>query len=153
MDVAQTIASHIEGVRELEGFLMRITSEAEIKNELVTVEMAERLLKISRPADGPTRIVTPNEVVSLISDYYGVGVQQLKGERRTKTVVWPRQILMHILRTDLKLPLEEVGRLIGGRDHTTVMHADKKVILAMQADQAVHNQIGDIKKKLLTEVR
>ena len=150
MDVAQAIASYIEGVRELEGFLMRITSEAEVKKEPVTVEMVERLLKISQPADGQARIVTPNEVINLIANYYGLGVQQLKGERRTKAVVWPRQILMHLLRTDLKLPLEEVGRLIGGRDHTTVMHADKKVVLAMQTDQAVHNQIGDIKKKLLT---
>ncbi len=153
MEVAQAIASHIEGVRELEGFLMRLTTEAEIKNEPVTVEMAERLLKITRPVNGLTRIVTPNEVINLVANYYGIGVQQLKGDRRTKTVAWPRQILMHILRTDLKLPLEEVGRLIGGRDHTTVMHADKKVVSLMQTDQAVHNQIGDIKKKLLTEGR
>lgn len=150
MDVAQAIASHVEGVRELEGFLMRLTSEAEIKNEQVSVAMAERLLKINRPADGQSKIVTPNEVINLVAEYFGVGVQQLKGERRTQTIAWPRQILMHLLRTDLKLPLEEVGRLIGGRDHTTVMHADKKVVLAMQTNQVIHNQIGDIKKKLLT---
>ncbi len=150
MDVAQVIATHIEGVRELEGFLMRVASEAEFKKEPVSVEMVERLLKIGRPADGRSKIVTPNEVINLVAEYFGVGVQQLKGERRTQTIVWPRQILMHLLRTDLKLPLEEVGRLIGGRDHTTVMHADKKVLTAMREDAFVHNQIGDIKKKLLT---
>lgn len=150
MGVAQAIASHIEGVRELEGFLMRVTSEAEIKKEPVSVEMVERLLKITRAADGQARIVTPNEVINLVATYFGVGVQQLKGERRTQAIAWPRQILMYLLRTDLKLPLEEVGRLIGGRDHTTVMHADKKVVLAMQEDASIHNQIGDIKKKLLT---
>lgn len=152
MDVAQAIASHIEGVRELEGFLMRVTSEAEIKKEPVSVEMVERLLKITKPAEGQSKIVTPNEVINLVADYFGVGVQQLKGERRTQIIAWPRQILMHLLRTDLKLPLEEVGRLIGGRDHTTVMHADKKVILAMQENASIHNQIGDIKKKLLTSL-
>ncbi|KKU69134.1 MAG: Chromosomal replication initiator protein DnaA [Candidatus Amesbacteria bacterium GW2011_GWA1_47_20] len=150
MNVAQAVASHVEGVRELEGVLMRLTTESEIKNEPITVEMAERLLKISKLADGVTRIVTPNEVINLISGYFGVGVQQLKGEKRTKTIAWPRQILMHLLRTDLELPLEEVGRLIGGRDHTTVMHADKKVIAMMQSDQSIHNQIGDIRKKMLT---
>lgn len=150
MGVAQAIASHIEGVRELEGFLMRVTSEAEIKKEPISVELVERLLKITRAVDGPARIVTPNEVINLVAEYFGVGVQQLKGERRTQAIAWPRQVLMHLLRTDLKLPLEEVGRLIGGRDHTTVMHADKKVVLAMQEDASIHHQIGDIKKKLLT---
>ncbi len=150
MDVAQAIASHIEGVRELEGFLMRVTSEAEIKKEPVSVEMVERLLKISTPTNGQSKIVTPNEVINLVAEYFGVGVQQLKGVRRTQTIAWPRQVLMHLLRTDLKLSLEEVGRLIGGRDHTTVIHADKKVLMAMQGDLSIHNQIGDIKKKLLT---
>ena len=150
MDVAQVIATHIDGVRELEGFLMRLTSEAEVKKEPVSVGMVERLLKITGSSEGQARIVTPNEVINLVAGYFGVGVQQLKGERRTQTIAWPRQILMHLLRTDLKLPLEEVGRLIGGRDHTTVMHADKKVISAMQEDVSIHNQIGDIKKKLLT---
>ena len=149
MDVAQAVASHIEGVRELEGFLVRLLTEAETKNEAVSMEMVERLLKITQPENGRARIITPTEVINLVAQYYGVGVQQIKGERRTKAVVWPRQVLMYILRNDLKLPFEEVGRLIGGRDHTTVMHADGKVGQIMKDDSVVYNQVVEIKKKLL----
>ena len=149
MDVAQAVASHIEGVRELEGFLVRLLTEAETKNEAVSMEMVERLLKITQRDSGSARIITPTEVINLVAQYYGVGVQQIKGERRTKAVVWPRQVLMYILRNDLKLPFEEVGRLIGGRDHTTVMHADGKVGQIMKDDSVVYNQVVEIKKKLL----
>ena len=149
MNVAQAVATHIEGVRELEGFLVRLLTEAETKNETVSMEMVERLLKITQPSRGNARIITPTEVINLVAQYYGIGVQQIKGERRTKTVVWPRQVLMYILRNNLKLPFEEVGRLIGGRDHTTAMHADGKVGQIMKDDSAIYNQVAEIEKKLL----
>ena len=93
--------------------------------------------------------MTPNEVFNVVSEYYGVGVQALKGEKRTKTIAWPRQILMYILRNELRLPFDEVGRLVGGRDHSTVMHADGKVRGVLKSDTVVHKEITEIKKKLL----
>lgn len=149
IDLARLIAEHIEGLRELEGFLVRLLSEVEINHQPLDRQTVERLLHLSRPTNGQGRIVTPAEVINAVSTFYGVGVQQLKGERRTKTIVWPRQILMHLLHSELKLPLEEVGRLVGGRDHTTVMHANDKVKKILVTDPTFKDQLTDIKRKLL----
>ena len=148
MEAARVIAESVEGLRELEGFLVRLLGEVEMKKEVVSVEMVERLLKIAHHNNGQARIITPNEIMNLVGNYFGVGLGQLKGDRRMKNIVWPRQILMYLLRTDLKLPQEEVGRLVGGRDHTTVIHATGKVTRMMLDDEAINKQIGDIRRKL-----
>lgn len=149
IELAKLVAGHLTGQRELEGFLIRLSSETQLSQQGPTVELVEKLLKVSHPTNGQARIVTVVEVINLISNYYGVGVQQLKGDRRTKNIVWPRQILMHLLRADLKLPFEEVGRLIGGRDHTTVMHADTKVVREAAANPGFGAQLQLLRKQLL----
>lgn len=148
MEIAQTIAMNIEGVRELEGFLTKLISETELANEAISKDKAEQLLKLNMHRNQTTKIVTPAEVISLIGNFYGVGIQQLKGERRTKMLAWPRQILMYVLHTELKLPLEEVGRLIGGRDHTTVIHACDKVKVELEMNITFQNELTEIKRKI-----
>lgn len=150
MEVAQTIAANIDGVRELEGFLIKASTDAEIRKELINKNRVEEILKVANSGNSEVRVVTPNEVFSAVGNFYGIGVSQLKGERRTKTIVWPRQILMYILRYDLKLPLDEVGRLIGGRDHTTVLHGSEKVSLVLETDQNLKRELGEIKRKIFT---
>ncbi len=149
IELARLAAEHIEGLRELEGFLVRLASEVSAQNQPPSIEMAEKLLRLPQTINGRPKIITPSEVINLISAYYGVGVQQLKGPRRTQTIAWPRQILMHLLRADLHLPFEEVGRLIGGRDHTTVMHADDKVKHQALTSPQFLAQLEDIRKRLL----
>ena len=150
IDLARFAAEHVPGLRELEGLLIRLTSEMTMSQMPLSLELIQKQLHITPAGNGPARIVTPTEVITLISTYYGVGVQQLKGDRRTKTIVWPRQILMYILRTDLKLPFDEVGRLIGGRDHTTVLHADSKVRRELEASTQLQAQVEEIRRQLLT---
>ncbi|MDO8488097.1 MAG: chromosomal replication initiator protein DnaA [bacterium] len=150
IEIARLVAEHIEGLRELEGFLVRLESEMSLRQIPLSPQLVERLLNLSRPSFNQSKIITPTEVIGLVSSYYGVGVQQLKGDRRTRTIAWPRQILMHLLRTDLKLPLDEVGRLIGGRDHTTVMHADAKVKTEALQNPNFQSQLSDIRNRLLT---
>jgi chromosomal replication initiator protein len=150
MEAAQTMANLIEGIRELEGVLTRVNTEAEITGVSISKTLVEKALKISSRPNISARIVTPNEVIELVSQYYGVNTSQIKGERRTKTIVVPRQILMYLLRFDLKLPLEEVGRLIGGRDHTTVMHATEKIGLQITQDEGIKNQIEILRSKILS---
>ncbi len=147
MTEAQTIASHIEGVRELEGFLVRLINENSISVKSLA-ENIDKLLKISK-TETSRKILTPAEVINFVGGYYGVGVQQIKSERRTKTLVGPRQILMHLLRNDLRLPTEEVGRLLGGRDHSTVMYGDEKIKLNLKSDVLLQQQLQEIKHKLL----
>jgi len=151
IELAKIAAEQITGLRELEGFLIRLMSQAENSHTPINEELVRKLLNIGTPQNGHiNRIITPSEVMTIVGNYYGVGVQLLKGEKRTKNIVWPRQILMYILRTDLKLSQEEVGRLVGGRDHSTVIHATDKVISRLQDDNQLKNQLADIKRKLLT---
>ena len=129
--------------------MARLSSETQLTKASPTVELVEKLLKVSRPINGQARIVTVVEVINLISNYFGVGVQQLKGDRRTRNIAWPRQILMYLLRADLKLPFDEVGRLVGGRDHTTVMHSNTKVTREAATNPDFHAQLQSLRKQLL----
>ena len=106
-------------------------------------------LKVKKRDNGARKMVTPNEIMAMVGDYFGVGVGQLKGERRTKTVAWARQITMYLLREDMKLAQEEVGRLLGDRDHTTVLYAEGKIRLALEEDEKLRGQLSDMRRKLL----
>lgn len=150
MDVAQAVASNIEGVRELQGFLMQLITEAAVKQKQINKELADELLKIKKgPGNGTTKMVTPTDVIGLVGNFYGVGIQQLKGERRTKLVAGPRQVAMYFLRYQLNLPWEEVGRLLGGRDHTTAMHGADKIKMNLETDVGLKFQVDEIKKRVL----
>ncbi len=148
MEVAQAVAINTEGVRELEGVLIKLLTEAEMLGQKPSVEMAERIMKVSQTRSNNARVITPNEVIQLVCDFFGVGVAQIKGERRNKTVVWPRQILMYLLRIDMRLPQEEVGRLIGGRDHTTVIHATEKIKLELEKNEQLRSQVDNLMKRM-----
>ena len=78
-----------------------------------------------------------------------MGGKKIKGDGGKKNIVWPRQILMFLLRKDLDLPQEEVGRLVGGRDHSTVIHATEKVEAAMKLDNRTEGVINDLRKRML----
>jgi chromosomal replication initiator protein len=78
------------------------------------------------------------------------GSAALKGERRTRTIALPRQILMYLLRQDLRLPLEEVGRLIGGRDHTTVLHAADKVRGEIEINHKFQSELSEVRKTIFS---
>ena len=148
MDIAQTIAAHIEGVRELQGFLVKLETEERVRGKPMIKEEVERLLELPQTGNGKMRVITPAEVINVVGSYYGVGVQQLKGERRLKTIVWPRQVLMYLLRNDLRLPLEEVGRLVGGRDHSTVLHAEGKVKSELTDNHRFQAELAELRRKI-----
>jgi chromosomal replication initiator protein len=146
MDLAQMIAENIEGVRELQGFLSKVETEEKLRGKKITREDLEQILKIKERENRRSQVVTPAEVMNVVGSFYGVGIQQLKGERRTKIIVWPRQILMYLLRQDLRLPLEEVGRLVGGRDHTTVLHATDKVRGEIEQNHKFQSELAEVRK-------
>lgn len=150
MEMAQLIATHIEGVRELQGVLVRIATHMELTHQPLSEQMITEVLKITPTSNGIAKVVTPTEVMNVVGNFYGIGVQQLKGERRTKMVAWPRQILMYLLRQELRLPLEEVGRLVGGRDHTTVLHAADKVRVELEKNERFKSEMQDIKRRIFS---
>ncbi len=149
MKLAQMVAAEIEGVRELEGFLTKLNTELVFAKRELNSELISTLLKIKHQSENTTRLMTPTEMINIISGFYGVGVQQIKGERRTKAVAWPRQVLMYFLHKIMRLSLEEAGRMIGGRDHTTVLHGSNKVELMIEEDERIASEVREIRKRIV----
>lgn len=149
MDLIQLIAANIDTARKLEGFLVKLTSEARSQNRMIDREMIERL--ISKGVDSVNNItkkIDPNAVINAVAKYYSLGKRSLLGDSRARPIAQPRQILMYLLRTTLGLPLQEVGRLVGGRDHTTVMHAVDKITNLNSSSVDIRQDIQGIKNFL-----
>lgn len=142
----QMIAANSESARKIEGILTRILTEIHLKNIIVTNEMIESMFSKSLETSGNVTKSSPDEVIEAVSRYYQVGKRVLLGEKRSRPIARPRQVLMYLLRTHLGIPLEEVGRLIGGRDHTTVIHAVEKISELATTDVQIREDILKIKR-------
>jgi chromosomal replication initiator protein len=150
MDIVQLIASNIESARKIEGFLVRLSSEAKLNNiNTINEEVVTSILgKGISDTNEKSKSIAPNEVVDAVSDHYSIGKRALFGKSRTQLIARPRQVLMYMLRTQLQLPLQEIGRMIGGRDHTTVMHAVNKITTLASENVQIREDIQGIKNKL-----
>lgn len=144
MDLVQLIAGNIESARRIEGFLVRLASEAKLKNTEIGQELVESLFGKGVETDGQLVKTNPSEVINAVSKYFSVGKRTLLGTSRARPIAHPRQMLMYILRTHLSLPLQEVGRLVG-RDHTTVIHAVDKITHLASNDVQIRQDIRGIK--------
>lgn len=149
METAQLIANHIEGIRELQGFLSMFMTSFNNQPLDLSVERAKVLLKIPSNGTGVTKLVSPQDVLGMICTFYGVTLSQLKSERRTKSLAWPRQVAMYFLNREMNMAQEEVGRIIGGRDHSTVIHARDKVLLELETNEGFKREFDSLKKKIL----
>lgn len=148
MDVAQLIAGNITSTRRLEGFLIRLITESRIKNELITPELTAALLGTVNSEIIPKRLVRPKEVLSAVANFYGFKNTDLLSSRRPKKLALARQILMYLLRSELKMPLMDIGQFIGNRDHTTIMHGVGKITKLLSESEELRVDIMGIKRKL-----
>lgn len=148
MDVAQLIAGNITSTRKLEGFLIRVMTEVKTKNIPLTPEFVSALLGQTSGEVISHRIVKPKEVISAVGFWYNLKMADLCGPRRLKSMAGPRQVLMYILRTELKIPLMEIGQILGGRDHTTVMYGVEKITNTLPTSEQLRVDITGIKQKL-----
>src|SRR4030043_684353 len=139
------VAGNIDSARKLEGFLVRLSSEARLRNSEINEELVGSLLGKRGEENGQPIKASPADVVNSVAKYYSLGKRSLLGASRARPVARPRQILMYLLRTQLQLPLVEVGRLVGGRDHTTVMHAVEKISFLLSNDVQIRQDILGIK--------
>ena len=142
----QMIAANSESARKIEGILTRILTEIHIKNIVVTNELIESMFTKSLDTSGKVTRSTPDEVIEAVSKYYQIGKRLLLGESRARPIARPRQVLMYLLRTHLGIPLEEIGRIVGGRDHTTVMHAVEKISNLATNDVQIREDVLKIKR-------
>jgi chromosomal replication initiator protein len=147
-DIAALIAGNINSAREIQGFIVKLFTQVNFKGAQIDPDLIQSLL--GKSADTGDRVIKANpiDVISTISKYYSIKKRDLLGESRARPIARPRQVLMYILKTQLGLPLEEVGRLVGGRDHTTVMHAVDKITQLASESGDIRGDIEGIKKTL-----
>ncbi|MCL4382819.1 chromosomal replication initiator protein DnaA [Patescibacteria group bacterium] len=148
MDLVQIIAGNIGSARQIEGFLIRLSSEAKLKKTEITEELIQSLLGKAVETNGRKEKLDPKEVVKLVCGHFSLKKSDLLGTSRARVYSLPRQILMYLLRTELKIPLSDVGKIIGGRDHTTVMHAVDKITHLVIKDVNIRRDVLGIKNLL-----
>lgn len=150
MDLVSLIAGNIEGARQIQGFLTRLFSESKIKNTPLNEELIKSILgkgETIKPEDKKLK-ATPEGLINAVSNHFAISKKALVSHVRARTVARPRQILMYLLRTELGLPLQEVGHLIGGRDHSTVLHAVGLISNLASKDEKIRGDILGIKNAL-----
>ena len=152
-DVLEFIASKVSSnIRELEGALIRVTAFASLNRAPVDLALAELVLKDLFPTDaGPE--ITAAQIMTTTAAYFGVSVDDLCGTSRSRVLVTARQIAMYLCRelTDLSLP--KIGQAFGGRDHTTVMHADRKIRQLIGERRSLYNQVADLTARIKSQAR
>jgi len=149
MDLAQLIAANIESIRKIEGFLTRLVTESETKNIPLSPELVNSLLgKALLEKEFDNKAIKPKVIIETLADYYHLKVNQLRSPTRVKEVSLPRQLLMYLLRAELNLPYMEVGKLLGGRDHTTIMHGVEKITALLKENEGLRVDISGIKHRL-----
>ncbi|GIJ59661.1 chromosomal replication initiator protein DnaA [Virgisporangium aurantiacum] len=147
-DVLEFIASRVSNsIRELEGALIRVTAFANLTRSPVQLALAEEVLRDFIP-DGSGPEITADQIMASTADYFGVSLDDLKGHSRSRVLVNARQVAMYLCRelTDLSLP--RIGQAFGGRDHTTVMHADRKIRQQMAERRSLYNQIAELTNRI-----
>ncbi|MDO8503739.1 MAG: chromosomal replication initiator protein DnaA [bacterium] len=147
MGAAQAVASNLDSPRKIEGFLAKLISENGVgKGEITEDRVVGFLGKVAKDNQKSKKSVGPQEFISSVAEHFSLGKRRLLGKNRSRAVSFPRQILMYLLRTELGLPLQEVGRVMGGKDHTTVMHAVDKISKNLSTNQKLREDIVGIKQ-------
>ncbi len=152
-DVLEFIASKIQSnIRELEGALIRVTAFASLNRTGVDLTLAEIVLKDLIPESEQPEI-NAAAIMAITAEYFSVSIEELCGASRSRVLVTARQIAMYLCRelTDLSLP--KIGQTFGGRDHTTVMHAERKIRSLMAERRSIFNQVTELTNRIKVRAR
>jgi chromosomal replication initiator protein len=150
-DVLEFIARKVvSNIRELEGALNRIVAYASMGAVPITIELAQAVL--SNVLYNPKkRQVTPERITRAVSDYYGVQIDALKGQKRDKAIVVPRQIAMFLMREETDVSLLRIGAELGGRDHSTVLHACDKINREMGINDELRRELAAVRELIYAD--
>ena len=148
-EVIRYIATNIKSnIRELEGALNKLVALSNLEKREINISMAEEVLKdIISP--NQKREVTPQVILEVVAEHYGISVSDIIGGKRNAEIVTPRQVVMYLCREITDTPYKAIGILLGNRDHSTIINGDGKVRKQLQAnDGSLKNNIDIIRKKL-----
>ena len=146
--VISFIAAHIQhNIRELEGALNRVVAHCQLKKIEATTDIAKDVLAtiITSPK---RRGVVPRQIVEIVAQFYDVTIEDLVGASRKKEIVRPRQIAMFLMREEIKASFPSIGNELGGRDHTTAMHATEKIGKEVDRDESIKQELDLIRQRL-----
>ncbi|MDQ5950743.1 MAG: chromosomal replication initiator protein [Patescibacteria group bacterium] len=148
IDMAKTIAARVESARKIEGIITSIRSEIELKRKQLTPELIEEILQLEVETKRPKIKVAPGDVIKTVANHYHIKQTSLKGHSRVKSLVVARHVCMFLMKKELSLPLTEIGRWFAGRDHTSVLHAIRKVEKEMNIDDILQQDISALRTTL-----
>ena len=147
-DILRYIATNIStNIRELEGALNRVVAYAQLSNRKLTIEMAEEVLKDFISSQSAV-IVTTTVILDVIAAHFGCKVSDILSQKRSREVAYPRQIAMYLCRRLTNLPLAQIGKELGNRDHTTVRHGIEKITEDMKTNVSLQETIDILTKKI-----
>ena len=145
-EVAHVLAETTRGnVRELEGALIRVSAFSSLTGQPITLELAKKILRDAMQAK---KIITVEEIQKVVAERFHLKQAEMKSKKRTKTIVQPRQISMHLCRELTTLSFPEIGRHFGGKDHTTVIHACRQIEKRQEADAEFKQLVESIARQL-----
>ena len=146
--VIEYIAKNVKSnIRELEGSLNKIMAYANLEKSEINLALAEKVLKdIISPNE--KRVVTPELIINVVAEHFDLSPSDIVGNKRNSKVVFPRQIVMYLCRDMTGITLKNVGKYLGGRDHTTIMNGVEKIEKEIQTSDSTREIIEILKKKL-----
>jgi len=146
-EVIQLLATNLKSnIREIEGALIRLGAYASLTGQKITVDMAKNTLRDL--LGGKRKVITVEDIQETVASRFHIKISDLKSKRRTKTLVYPRQIAMFLCRdmTDASFP--EIGRDFGGKDHTTIIHACKQIQKSQESDSVLRTTLASLKEEI-----
>ncbi|MCD8231725.1 MAG: chromosomal replication initiator protein DnaA [Clostridiales bacterium] len=147
-NILNYIAINIKSnIRELEGALNKLIAYSNLVQKDITLDIAIKELQNIISPDKP-REITPQLIVEVVSEHFGITVDQIMSKSRSSDIAKPRQIAMYLCKNMTDLPLDSIGQLLGGRDHSTVIHGIKKVTDEISSDSAFKQTVETVKKKI-----
>ncbi len=150
LDVALYLAEISDNdVRSLEGMLNKVIFASMLHEEPITLELAKEALNESAPSGGEKEVLTTDSIIDAVCNFYKIQRSDLLGKKKTKEVVEPRQICAYLMTELLSIPLVTIGQALGGRDHTTVIHARDKISELIKENTRVNTEIKDLKNMIL----
>ncbi len=148
MEIAQLIASQVDSARKIEGMITSIRSAVELQKKPITSDLVNTILNTEIDKQRPSLKVTPNDVLRAVANHYRVKQIAIRGQQRVAELVKARHVAMFLLKEDLQLPLAEIGRWFSGRDHTSALHAVRKVQKQLMTDDVLQRDISALRMSL-----
>lgn len=149
-DVIEYLASVIHNnIRELEGAINKITAHSQLRNKILDLDEIKQIIS-SIVTDSQKKPLTPKYIINTVAEYFDIEIDDIIGPCRKKNLAEPRQIIMYLMREEMRASYPTIGHELGGRDHTTVIHAYDKIMRNLKTDDKLRQDINVLKQKLYT---